>query len=96
MIVGSIDIPVTETAWGTWSYTITEEDLKIENCKDFGEFLSKVRTGEIDIYEYDPDDFETHDSELRDMDVQSAEGFSHKKSRYIKRYEDPNGPEEGD
>ena len=98
MIVGSIDIPVSEICWGTWSYNITVEDLMVENCKDFNEFLSKVRTGEINITEYDAVVFETHDSELVKMDVQDAEGFCHKMSDYIKvkRYEDPNGPEEGD
>ena len=95
-VVGSIDIPVTETSWGTWSYNITEEDLKIENCKTFGEFLAKVRTGEICIVEYDADDYETHDSELRDMEIENAEGYDHTSTRYIKQYEDPCEPQEGD
>jgi len=88
-IVGSIDIPVTETTWGTWGYDITEEDLKAENCRTFGEFMAKVRAGEIRLSEYDPNDFEVCDSELTSMSPEYAEGFDHGSARYIKSYEDP-------
>lgn len=90
MRVGTIDIPAVETTWSTWSYDILQEDLDYHKCKDFGEFLSKVRSGEIDITEYDIVDYETHDSELVRLNQDEAEGYNIEHKRFTKFFEDPN------
>lgn len=87
MIVGSIEVPMTETSWTTWTWDITQEDLKWAGAKDFPEFLTMVRNLEISLFDIDMVDIETHDSEISESHFDEAAGFDYLTEKYYKAYD---------
>jgi hypothetical protein len=75
--VGTIEVPVTETAWSFISWDITQDDLSKNNCKNMKEFIKKVKYGEVDIWDLENDwfDWETQDSEISDVSVEETVAF---------------------
>ena len=75
--VGSIEVPVTETAWSFICWDITQDDLSRNNCKDMKEFIKKLKNGEVDIWDLENDwfDWETQDSEISDVAFEGSVAF---------------------
>jgi hypothetical protein len=75
--VGTIEVPVTETAWSFISWDITQDDLSKNNCKNMKEFIKEVKDGEVDIWDLENDwfDWETQDSEISDVSVEETVAF---------------------
>lgn len=78
MRVGTVNVPVVEKTWSTWSFDINQEDLNHYKCKSFNEFLAHVKSGKIDIFEFDAVNYQDHDSELVEIYCEDAEGFSNR------------------
>lgn len=87
MKVGSIDVPMTETSWTTWTWNITQEDLEWAKAKDFPEFLTKVRNGEVDLFDMDVFDISSLDSEIEESHYDEATGFDFQTKKYYKAVE---------
>lgn len=73
-ILGYIRVPVTETTYSYWEYTIREGVLEEFGCKTVEEFLAKVKECKISINDHlDPSNYETIDSEVDCFDQDAAE-----------------------
>ena len=87
MKVGSIDVPMTEITWSTWTWDITQEDLEWAGAKDFPEFLTMVRNLEINLFDIDVADIETHDSEIAESHFDEAAGLDYETKKYYKAFD---------
>ena len=69
---GKIVVDVTETCWTSVSVQVNAELLEEFGCADITEFCRKVRSGEINIFDLEPDWDSPYDSEVQDVDYQFA------------------------
>jgi hypothetical protein len=67
-----ITVDVTETCWTTVTVRVDAELLEEYGCADIPEFCSKVRGGEIHIFDLEPEWDSPYDSVVQDVDYQFA------------------------
>ncbi len=67
--IGVIEVPVQETTWSVVSFEIYPEDLKNNECENMNEFIEKVKSEDIDIFDLLADwtNWETVDSEVQEI-----------------------------
>ncbi len=75
--IGYLEVPVTETTWSVVSFKVHEDDLKNNDCDNMQEFIEKIQSEDVDIFDlsYDFTDWEAVDSEIQEVHLDEARGF---------------------
>ena len=75
-IIGYLNVPVVETTYSYWEYTIREGMLEEFGCETVEEFLEKVKGCKIHLNDHiDPSNYEDVDSEVERIDQDASEWF---------------------